>query len=81
MGSWRASANYVKLQVAARGFSGKPFVVKQSWKKRQVEFIKSLCSSLAMVFPSSMFTDGALLISGLEYLGAQLLKKSKQRNH
>ncbi|KAL9168645.1 hypothetical protein ABFS82_04G028800 [Erythranthe guttata] len=35
VGCWSASANYVKLQVsAARGFSGKPFVVKQTWKKR-----------------------------------------------
>lgn len=39
VGSWSASANYVKLQVAARGFSAKPLVVKHTWKKRQVEFL------------------------------------------
>ncbi|KAG8389345.1 hypothetical protein BUALT_Bualt02G0219600 [Buddleja alternifolia] len=36
VGSWSASKNYVKLHVAARGFSWKPIVVKQLWKKRQV---------------------------------------------
>lgn len=39
VGSWSASANYVKLRVAARGFSVKQLVVKQPWKKRQVQFI------------------------------------------
>ncbi|KAI3449639.1 hypothetical protein Pfo_006304 [Paulownia fortunei] len=34
VGSWSASANYVKLQVAAKRFSGKPLVAKQTWKKR-----------------------------------------------
>ncbi|KAL8548315.1 hypothetical protein ACS0TY_007587 [Phlomoides rotata] len=35
VGCWSASANYVKLQVSARGFSGKPLVVKHTWKKRR----------------------------------------------
>ncbi|XP_011079860.1 ribosome-recycling factor, chloroplastic [Sesamum indicum] len=38
VGSWSASANYVKLRVAARGFSVKQLVVKQPWKKRMGVF-------------------------------------------
>ncbi|KAK4418277.1 Ribosome-recycling factor, chloroplastic [Sesamum alatum] len=38
VGSWSALANYVKLRVAARGFSVKQLVVKQPWKKRMGVF-------------------------------------------
>ncbi|KAL0459530.1 UNVERIFIED_CONTAM: Ribosome-recycling factor, chloroplastic [Sesamum latifolium] len=48
VGYWSASANYVKLRVAARGFCVKQVVVKQPWKKRQVQFIKYCCSIIRM---------------------------------
>ncbi|KAL0419897.1 UNVERIFIED_CONTAM: Ribosome-recycling factor, chloroplastic [Sesamum radiatum] len=46
VGYWSASANYVKLRVAARGFSVKQLVVKQPWKKRQVQMGVFRCATI-----------------------------------
>ncbi|KAL3647878.1 hypothetical protein CASFOL_008846 [Castilleja foliolosa] len=38
VGSWSASASYVKLRVTGKGISAKPLVVKRTWTKRMGVF-------------------------------------------
>lgn len=63
VGCWSASANYVKLQVAARGFSGKPLVVKHTWKKRQIWLHHYFSLLFALWFVKALF----LLIELFKY--------------
>ncbi|KAL6500481.1 hypothetical protein OROHE_025847 [Orobanche hederae] len=46
VGFWTASASYAKLQVAAKGISGKALVVKQTWKKRKVTMGVVRCATI-----------------------------------